>query len=77
MQKSGYATGLSNKPEEEEEGEYAAVIHKQPARNPVGRNQGWENENDPTLAPSKLVIYGVRPGQFTKQATMFPEGGNK
>ena len=39
----GYATGLSNEPEEEEEEEYAEGNRKQPTRNPVGRNKGWEN----------------------------------
>ena len=38
-----YATGLTNKPEDEEEEEYAAGNHKNPARNPVGGIQGWEN----------------------------------
>ena len=52
---AGYATGLSNEPEEEEEEEYAAGIHKQPERNPVRGNKGWENENDPTLDPSTLA----------------------
>ena len=68
--------GLSNEPEEEEEEEYAAGIHKQPARNPVGGNQGWENENEPTLDPSMLGIHGGRAGRFTKQATTLPEEGN-
>ena len=52
-------------------------ISKQPARNPVRGNQGWENENDPTLAPSILGIHGGRAGQFTKHAITLPEEGNK
>ena len=70
---SGYATVISNKPKEEEEEEYAAGNHKQPARNPVGGNQGWENENEPTLVPSTLGIYGGAAGRFTKQATTLPD----
>ena len=53
-----YAMGLSNEPEEDEEKEYAEGNHKHPARNPVGVNQGRENENEPTLAPSTLGIHG-------------------
>ena len=41
---SGYATGILNEPEEEEQEEYAAGNRKKPARKPVGGNQGWENE---------------------------------
>ena len=74
---AGYATGLSKEPEEEEEEEYAAGICKQLARNPVGGNQGWENENEPTLDPSMLGIHGGRAGIFTKQVTTLPEEGNK
>ena len=70
---AGYATGLSNEPEEEEEEEYAAGICEQPSRNTVGGNQGWENENKPTLAPSTLGIHGGMAGRFTKQATTLPE----
>ena len=40
---AGYATGLLNEPEEEEEEEYAVGNRKQTARNPVGGNQGWKN----------------------------------
>ena len=72
-----YATGLSNKPEEEEEEEYAAGNRKNPERNPVGVNQGWENENEPTSAPSTLGTHRGRAGRFTKQATMLTEEGNK
>ena len=74
---AGYATRLSNKPEEDKKEEYTSVNHKQPARNPVGENQGWENENEPTSAPSMLGIHGGRAGQCTKQATTLPEEGNK
>ena len=74
---AGYVTEISNKQEEEEEEEYAAVIHKQPARNPVGGNQVWDKENDPTLTPSTLGIHGGRAGLFTKQVTTLPEEGNK
>ena len=74
---AGYAKRIANEPEEEEEEEYAAVNHKHPARNPVGENQGWENENEPTSAPIMLVLYGGVTGRFTKQAITFPEEGNK
>ena len=37
---TGYATGISNESEEEEEKEYAARIRKQPERNLVGRKKG-------------------------------------
>ena len=37
----GYATGLTNKPAEEEEKKYAAGNRKHPARNPIRGNQGW------------------------------------
>ena len=74
---SGYATVIANKPKEEEEEEYAEGNRKQPARKPVGGNQGWENKNKPTLAPSTLGIHGGAAGRFTKQATMLPEEGNK
>ena len=37
---AGYATGLSNGTEEEEEEEYTVGNHKQPTRNPVRVNQG-------------------------------------
>ena len=73
----GYATGLSNETEEEEEEEYVVGNCKQPARNPVGGNQDWENENEPTSAPSTLGIHGGAAVRFTKQATTFPEEGNK
>ena len=73
----GYATGLLNELEEDEEEEYVAGNHKQPARNPVGENQGWENENEPTSAPSMLGIHGGRAGQCTKQAPTWPEKRNK
>ena len=55
----------------------AAGNHKQPARNPVGGNQDWENEKEPKSAPSTLGIHGGAAGRFTKQATTFPEEGNK
>ena len=74
---SEYATGLANEPEEEEEEEYAAGNCKQPARNPIGLNQGWENENEPMSSPCTLGIHGGAAGIFTKQATMLPEEGNK
>ena len=74
---AGYATGLPNKPEEEEKEEYESGNHKQPERNPIGGNQGWENENEPTSAPSTLGINGGRAVRFTKHATTFPEEGNK
>ena len=74
---AGYATGIANEPEEEEEKEYAARNYKQPTRNPVGGNQVWENENNPTSAPSMLGIHGRAAGRFTKQATTLPEEGNK
>ena len=72
-----YAMGLSNEPEEEEEEEYVAGDRKQPEMNPVGGNQGWENENEPTSAPSTLGTHRGRAGQFTKQATKLTEEGNK
>ena len=50
---------------------------KQLARNPVGENQDCENENEPTLVPSTLVIHGGRTGRFTKHANTFPKEGNK
>ena len=53
---AGYATGLAKDPEEEEEEEYAAGNQKQPSRNPVRGNQGRENENEPTSAPSTMGI---------------------
>ena len=74
---AGYATGLLKEPKEEEEEEYAARNRKQPARNPIGGNQGWENENEPTSAPSTLGIHGGAAGRFTKQATTLLEEGNK
>ena len=74
---AGYAMGPSNKPEEEEEEEYAVEIRKQPARNSVGVNQGWENENELTTAPSTLGIHRGRAGRFTKQVTTLPEEVNK
>ena len=74
---AGYATGLLNEPKEEEEEEYAARNRKQPARNPIGGNQGWENENEPTSAPSTLGIHGGAAGRFTKQATTLLEEGKK
>ena len=72
-----YAAGTSNEPEEEEEEQYTAGIRKQPARNPIGGNKGWENENEPTWGPSTLDIHGGRAGQFTKQETTFPEEGDE
>ena len=66
---AGYATGLANEPEEEKEEEYAAGNPKQPARKPVGGYQGWENENEPTSAPSTLGIHGGAEVRFTKQET--------
>ena len=74
---AGYATGIANEPKEEEEEEYAAGNLKQPARNPVGGNQDRENENEPTSDPSMLRIHRGAEGRFTKQATKFPEEGNK
>ena len=68
--------GLANEPEEDEEEENAAGNRKQPERNPVGGNQGWENENTPTSAPSMLGIHRGAAGRFTKQATTLPEEGN-
>ena len=41
---AGYATGLSNETEEDEEEEYAAGNRKQPARNPIRGNQVWEKK---------------------------------
>ena len=73
----GYATGLGNEPEEEEEKKFAAGNLKQPARNPVGGNQGLENENEPTLDQSTLEIHGGAAGRFTKQVTTLLEEGNK
>ena len=73
---AGYATGLVNEPEEEEEKENAAGNHKHPARNPVGGSQGWENENAPTSAPSTLGINGRAAEIFIKQATTLPAEGN-
>ena len=72
----GYRTNQKRREEEEEE-EYAAMNIKQLARNPVGGNQDWENENEPTLGPSTLGIHGGRTGRFTKQATTLPEEVNK
>ena len=72
-----YATGISNKPEEEKKEEYASGNRKQPARNPVGGNQVGEKENEPTSALITLGIHGGAEGRFTKQATTFPEDGNK
>ena len=68
-----YATGLSNEPEEEEEEEYATGNNKQPARNPGGGNQGWENENEPTSAPSTLGSHVGAAGRFTKHMTTLPK----
>ena len=65
-----YATGLANEPREEKEEENAAKNCKKTARNPVGVNRGWENENAPTLDPSTLGIQKGAAGRFTKQATM-------
>ena len=58
----GYATGLANETEEEEEEEYAAGNCKQLARNHVGGNQDWENENEPTLTPIRIGIHEGREG---------------
>ena len=38
---NGYATGMANEPEEDEEEENAAGNRKQPARNPVRGSHGW------------------------------------
>ena len=74
---AGYATGIANDPKKEEEEEYVAVNHKQPARNPVGENQGWGNENDPTSAASTLGTHGRVTGRFTKHAATLPEEVDK
>ena len=50
---------------------------KQLARNPVGENQDWKKENEPTLGPSTLGIHGERTGRFTKQVATLPEEVNK
>ena len=71
-----YATVIVNVPKEDEEEENAAGNRKQPARNPVGGNQGWEKENAPTSAPITLGINGGAAGRFTKQATTLPVEGN-
>ena len=47
------------------------------ARKPVGGNQGWENENEPTSAPNTLGIHGGPAVRYTKQATTLPEERNK
>ena len=73
---SGYVIGISNEPKEYEEEENESGNCKQPATNPVGGSHGWENENVPTLAPSRLKIHGGMTGRFTKQATMLPVEGN-
>ena len=39
---SGYATGIANDPEEDEEKEYASRNHKQPERNPVRGSHDWK-----------------------------------
>ena len=49
----GCETVLENEPKEEEEEEYAAGDRKHPARNPVGVNQGLENENELTSAQAR------------------------
>ena len=78
---AGCGTGISNKPEEEEEKEeeeeYTVGNRKHLARHPVGENQDWENENEPTLGPSTLGIHGGRAGRFTKQGTTLPKERNK
>ena len=73
---AGYATGIANEPEEDEEEEKAAGDRKQLARNPVGRSHVWGNENAPTSAPSTLGIHGGAVGRFTKQSTTLPVEGN-
>ena len=55
---AGYVTGLANDPEKDGEEENAAGNYKKPARNPVGENQDWENENAPTSAQITLGIHG-------------------
>ena len=65
----GYATGIANKPGEDEEEENAAGNHKQPSSNPVGVSHGWGNENAPTSASRTLGIHGGAAGRFTKYAT--------
>ena len=69
---AGYTTDLANESEKEEEDVYLAGNHKQPARNPAGGNQGWENENVPTSAQSMLGIHVGATGRFIKQKTTLP-----
>ena len=69
---AGYATGIANKPKEDEEGENASGNRKNLERNPVRGSHGWGNENAPTSAPSMLGIHGGAAGRFTKKATTLP-----
>ena len=71
-----YGTVMANKPEENEEEEYAAGNRKQMERNPVRESHGWRNENALTSDPSMLIILGGASGILTKQATTLPTEGN-
>ena len=71
-----YATGIENETKEEKEEENTAGNCKQTERKPVRGNQGWENENAPTLAPRTLGIHGGAAERFTKKATTFPAEEN-
>ena len=53
---AGYATGMANKPGEDEEEEYAEGNCKKPERNPIGISHGWGNENAPYIGRKAVDI---------------------